>query len=283
MVAEKIADEPFGQLPSPGRIQLAGSRIEGAVAEVRFVADEPELSSASAERLLERLSSSENTLRLDRTAKHELALNLTPGGEVDAAANVTDHGWRVMTPDEQVVFTVLPGQASVQVRGYTRWSESLEPMLAALIDALVEVVRPVIIQRIGLRYINVLEAEAGTGHAHWDGRIHPSFLGPVTHPLLGPRVRACQQRVDLELDSEVGATVSHGPLIDGGAPSRYLVDMDLYQQASRQFDASEVLHVAKRLNRTALALFLQLITVEQITDMRPRSLDAAAHDEEGEG
>jgi uncharacterized protein (TIGR04255 family) len=129
-----------------------------------------------------------------------------------------------------------------------------------------EVIAPVGVARIGLRYIDRFTDREARTPAAWRGRIHDSLLGAVCHPAFGAVVESAQQQVELSLEPSAGAILRHGPFRDpaeGGAVS-YLLDIDVFDSEPRVFDVAAVIARTQVLNRTAFSLFQSSLSAEYL-------------------
>lgn len=197
---------------------------------------------------------------------------LAPVGSPHSDVATTARGWQFVAPDRTCVFTLFPNVGSVQIlAGYDRWSTSLRPHLTALLEIMRDMDNSPLVQRVGLRYLNRL-GPAPDGH-DWLKVVDGSIAGVLTHPVLGGSVRSAHQQFELVLESAVGAVVRHGPLAATDAAGGYLIDLDVFDAASTALDPPTVVHRAQRLNRTAFALFTQMLTKGQYEHMGPEKLD----------
>jgi len=272
-------ERPFGDLPLTRHVLLADNRIEAAVVEVRFLGAGQEFSADVAAAVLAVLSERTAVTRLDTAEQRELSVTFA-GGQAEPSVEVTSRGWRFSSADENQLFTLLPNVAIVQVRGYERWSTSLRPQLEAMLAATEQHAAPTIVQRLGLRYINRLAGTPGEPPEAWARRIAPAFHGPLAEPTIGPLLRGAHQQLELALEPNVGAVIRHG-LVPNPADNEfgYLIDLDVFDTASRVFSWEEVVDRVQRLNRTAFRLFQLMLTDEQIDNMDPIAIDATTRTE----
>jgi uncharacterized protein (TIGR04255 family) len=150
----------------------------------------------------------------------------------------------------------MPDVLILQVGDYTRWSSSMKSPLRILLASLMTLVRPLLVHRIGLRYIDRFEDEACDTVSSWEGKIDDTLLGPVRNRVFGDKVRGAQQQVEIWLDDHHGALLRHGPVYEASKKTfQYLLDTDVFNHSAFEFDTERVLYLAEKLNRTALALF----------------------------
>jgi uncharacterized protein (TIGR04255 family) len=173
---------------------------------------------------------------------------------------------------------------TVQHSSYRRFSESLRPALASMLGGLEKQFTPQAVRRMGLRYVNrLVDPEAKVASA-WQGRIRPAALGILDDPVLADKVQGTQYQTQLDLEDAAGAIVRHGAFADAavhGAYS-YLVDIDVYSQATDHFDVDRILAMFRKLNVTALSLFQWFTTDDWRATMGPRPRDERPAGPKGE-
>ena len=120
-----------------------------------------------------------------------------------------------------------------------------------------------------MRYVNRFVDTSAESATAWEGRINDDLLGVVRHAELGARIMATQQQIELSLGESQGALIRHGLFRDGAARGAfsYLVDLDVFDSHTTAFDVDELQTRATTLNRTAMALFRQLVTDSYLTEM----------------
>lgn len=211
-------------------------------------------------------------IHVESTQRHEFTLAVAEAEAVPQATATT--GWVLSNESRTLTVSLFPDLAFVQTTAYTRYGQSLRPSLQGVLDGLLEVFAPGLVQRVGLRYVNRLTNRNARAAADWEGSIAPAFLGVLADGLLGARVQSTQQQVEVALEAGVGALVRHGAFADhavGGSYS-YLVDLDVFRQVTDVFDPEAVLAVARRLNRTALPLFQHVVHADYRETMGPEPL-----------
>jgi uncharacterized protein (TIGR04255 family) len=170
-------------------------------------------------------------------------------------------GWHLADANDTWTASVMAESLALTTTRYPGWSE-FRQQLASLITAGSEMLTPVFEQRLGLRYVNRLTQPGGQAPADWQGLIADALLSAVLHPALGDLVRTTQQQVDLDLGEGVHCTLRHGVFVDparAGQPS-YLIDIDIFRDQSRPFDAGAILTILDNFNELALGIFQQAIT-----------------------
>lgn len=278
MTVRDEADTPLDGLPPSVRVVLRGSQLELVLVEVRYASARVEITSDEALAFAEALKSSGVSLpQLSPAQQQQVTVNVTPAGP-QSEVTVQTRGWQLAAADNSTVVAFLPEALVVQTTRYEHWSVSLAPVLDAALRAAADVLSPSLVQRLGLRYVNrFVDVEAGTPAA-WLGRIDENLLGVVRHPELGSRVRGTQQQIELSLGGAQGALIRHGLFQDGAARGAfsYLIDLDVFDAHSAAFRAADLSLAATTLNRTAMALFRQLVTEPFLEQLNPETSDIVA-------
>lgn len=260
-----VSDAPLGGLPSADKTLLANAPLEVAICEVRFTAEGGSVPVETAERVRDALSKS---LEVDFTsiqpaAQNTMEINLNAGGA--AWSGEETKGWQIASANGQHSATVFPGSVVWQVADYERWSVSMRRPLELLLGAIATDLFPSLVQRIGLRYVDRFVDPSCRRTQDWEGKIEASLLGPLCNPVFGGLVTGAQQQVEVALDGRHGAVLRHGPIPDPASMSvNYLLDLDVFANASELFKIDEVLDTTEKLNRTALSLFQACVSEDYL-------------------
>jgi uncharacterized protein (TIGR04255 family) len=125
---------------------------------------------------------------------------------------------------------------TLETRSYADFQDFLD-RLREVLDALVNIFRPTIGTRVGLRYVNELRP----GHEDWSRVVRPELLGPLAVPEVGALVVHADQQFQLRDPDGLAVQLAHG-LVPGGSsvqpklgeePAQtpfYLLDMDVFQE-----------------------------------------------------
>jgi len=264
-------DVPLGGLPRLSAMRLEQTHLEAAAAEVRFVGDKPELLESDAIRVWEGLGRA--TLPIfERHTTNMLSLTLTPTGHQQVQENQS--GWLLASADRTESVTLYPTLVAVQTANYERYSTSLGARLETVLKLFVETTGARVINRIGLRFINRLQASDARDPRYWGQRIQPAFAGPLSWDF-NNLVSAAHQQIELRLDDSAAARVISGVLREAGGDPLYsfLVDLDVFREQAFPYEEPLCSNVARQLNRTALSLFSEVVT--------RRYLDELSQDEWG--
>lgn len=269
------ADTPLGGLPPAEPVLHARDSLELAVVEVRYTGASGTFASEDALRLRDTLhAAGVDVPAIEAVANQEVSLEVGPQGP-DATISTTEIGWQLSAPDGRLSAIITTEVIRIQTTQYGRWSESLAVPLTTILQAAHPVLAPQLVQRIGVRFINRFANATARSPRDWIGSIQTPFLGPITHEVLGEKIRGTQQQVDLDLGPAQGAIVRHGAFADPaerGAIS-YLLDIDVYNQTGIQANVDSIVEEATRLDRTALTLFQRVTTPELRAQMRPYQRD----------
>lgn len=264
-------DLPLGDLKQQASsIRLERTHVEAAVAEVRFVSDRTELDQSVAAAVLDALGSEAYPV-FEPTAQFSATVEFTPGGGTVPSQERID-GWLLATSDRATVITLLPSSVVVQTRTYERYSVSLGHPMEKMLAAFTAASGADRIQRLGLRYVNRLTDTAATKPAFWHDHVRTPFAGPLQGEL-GALVTNTHQQVEFSLDDTAGARVQSGVFEDQGASDEllysYLIDLDVFREQTSLFDPERCSNELRQLNRTALALFANVLTDQYLTDLGP--------------
>ena len=273
----EIADQPYGGLPTGERTVFAVANvIEGVIVEFRFVGNEKVDLIETLPEAIE-LFSNFGATKIEPFQQNAISVNLNAEGAANSSVAIMDSGWRITDPELDMIFTLTSGLASIQLRTYASWSETIVPKLYCLLQAVEKLAKPKIVSRVGLRYINRLIGEEGKSCAQWSGRIKNEFLGPISSSSLGPKIRDSQQILGINLEPGIGANLRHGPLVDASSgQGNYIIDIDVFNEISQPIEIESLMLLAQRLNRTAFSIFKLMMTENEISNLNSDSLSLVA-------
>jgi uncharacterized protein (TIGR04255 family) len=264
-----VTGGPLGGLPSADKTLLATAPVELATCEVRFTSAQSSVSVETVERIRDDLA---KTLDIDLpniqpATQGMMQVNFQAGGASWSGDQAK--GWQVSTAEGQHSATVLPGSVIWQVGTYKRWSLSMRAPLEVLLGAIAADLSPSLVHRIGVRYVNRFADPSCKALSDWTGKIDPTLLGPLGNSVFGKKVTGEQQQVEIALDGRHGAVLRHGPVPDQASKTvNYLLDLDVFANASTSFRETEVLGTAERLNRSALSLFQACVSVDYLKSLQ---------------
>lgn len=256
-------------LAEPDRTRLARSPLQLVVCQLRFedipsVAD-PRVGLAIHEMLGSRTGAYP---LLEQLKGEQLEVQIGVGGPITTQQSPLS-GWRLFSEDRRWIVSLLPGSVALETTAYTTWEE-FGPRLAAVFAAAAEELKPVLEQRLGLRYVDVLTEPEVSSPIGWRGWIVDELLGPVLHDRLGPFVRSTQQQLEIDAGDGIRCALRHGALPDRarGDHTNYLLDWDIYRDHAQPFGLSDINAAASSFNLLALKLFQQAITPDMLNYLK---------------
>ncbi|MGN6218881.1 MAG: TIGR04255 family protein [Microbacterium sp.] len=258
-----------GGLPPADRSLLVKAPLELAVVEVRFVAateDVPASFASAAQSVLNKATGLDFT-SIEAATQGAVQVNFGASGPTWQGSQT--RGWQIATKGGAQSVTLLPGSVIVQTSDYERWGTSLKTPLDALLDVLSKHLKPTLLQRVGLRYVDRFQQRDCASPSDWRDRIAPSLIGPALNPVFGHLVTGAQQHIDISLDRHHAAVLRHGPTTNEASRAvDYVIDLDVFNHVAGAFDANEIVASAERLNRTALSLFQACVTSDYLQELQ---------------
>lgn len=194
--------------------------------------------------------------------------------------------WRFS--DSQNTWTVVLASSfvSLETRAYGDFQDFLR-RLNDVILALTKIVKPKVLTRVGLRYINEIRINPQpTTAIEWEPYIQKDLLGSLTVPAIGQKAILTQQQVILRYANNQGVNIIHGLLTDGTtvkplpgevAPSGpfYLLDLDVYREfptvRQQPLIAQKLVEYIREYNQVIYRLFRWSVTDNYIATLRERS------------
>jgi uncharacterized protein (TIGR04255 family) len=262
-------DTPLGGITGISRLRLERTQMEVAVAEVRFLptSESESLAEDVAITVWKGLGQTRFPV-FERHSMNNLSLMVTPNG-ADSSMRA-QHGWVLATADRRSSITLLPAMVVVQTSNYERFSTSLGQPLRDALRLFAEGTGASLIQRIGLRYVNRLQDPLASSPLFWNDHVRPAFAGPLLSTL-APLVEGLHQQVQLRLAPTAAARVQSGVFREQGAEERYsfLVDLDVFREEALPFDGALCANLTRQLNRTAFALFCQMLSDQYLAELGP--------------
>ncbi|RIT54866.1 TIGR04255 family protein [Mycobacteroides abscessus] len=249
-------DLPLGALPPAGFTMLAKAPVEVAVAEVRFSADisdvAPEVATTVRDAFVKATRCDLPTIQEARQRQ----LQMEFGSQWAPRLNQESRGWQLVSANGDTRVTLMPDTVILQTGDYVRWSSSVKSPLSVLLSSIESTLRPTLVHRVGLRYVDRFRENECTSVVSWRGKIDVSLLGPIMNATFGDKIRGAQQQIEIFLDEHHSALLRHGPVYEASDKTvQYLLDTDVFNHSTFGFDVNEVIRSAERLNRTALSLF----------------------------
>lgn len=245
-------------LPEPSTEKLERSPLSLVVCQVRhehtLAASDPKRAVAIHEVIKADYPS------LDEQSSQEMNISAGALG-VQTLPGQVSRGWRMRSQDQALTAVVMPEFFSLETTRYGDWKE-FRGRLETLTTAVAQSIGPSLEQRIGLRFIDRITHPDVTGAKDWERWIHPSFLGPIAHEVLGRSVDTTQQIVQLDAEDGRSVILRHGCSRDPGPAGEwvYMLDNDCFIQRGQSFDVDRIMSEVDQLHRLALQIFQAAIT-----------------------
>jgi uncharacterized protein (TIGR04255 family) len=196
--------------------------------------------------------------RFDQLRAQSLQLELA-GPSNPPVITQSGAGWQLRSADGTWIVALASGHVSLESTDYPGWEE-FSSRLSTVVEALTQISRPALDQRIGLRYVDrITETDARTA-AEWSAYLQPHVLGFAAHPQLGTHVANARQQLLLDLGEGYGAVINHGFLPRDDGNLDYLLDYDVYREGGRAFDLETLRETLDVLHSDAVKLFHASIT-----------------------
>jgi len=267
-----LEDVPFGGLPLRSeRTVFDRNFIDLVALEVRWARPLAAVEQGAAIQIRDAIENTLGSVTLpvvERVEQRALTVELADG---QASQQSVDVGHVLRTQDQMIAISVLPQSVGIQLNTYLRWSESMKPLIAAVLSGVTGTLDPGVVSRAGLRYVNRIHDTDCSDPKDWaDGRISPALVAPYKDDWgLQQWVHVAREQIDFVLDDSSGARLQHGAL----TPTDYLIDIDIYNQRSQKLDVPEMVSLFTRMNRTAAALFQQSVPIEYMESRQPKGAD----------
>lgn len=261
-------DGPLGGLPPADRRLLRYAPLEVAIIEVKFTSPAKEIAADVAAHIRDALNTATEVdyTSIQPATTGTVQVNFEIQGSSWAEQN---HGWQISSSDGSRSVTLFPDSLIVQTTEYSHWSVSIRTPLSVLLQELASTIKPSLIHRIGLRYVDRFVDPDCKTVSDWGGKIEASLLGPVGNSIFGTMVQGAQQQIELAVDNRHGAILRHGPAQDASTKSiNYLLDLDVFAHATTPFGVDDVLGTANNLNRTSLSLFQACVSSDYFTTLQ---------------
>lgn len=250
-------------LPVPDKTPLRRSPLQLVVCQVRFEETVTVNDPRAILALHKALGGPKGKYPKSESIQFQLTqVQVGPGGPEGAQTLPPQNGRRFKSKDDLWTVTLVPSHVTLETTAYTSWEGDFQDRLSDLIDAVETHIGPTIEERIGLRYINQLTEPAADSPADWRDYVSAEMLGVILHPSIGPAITNTLSQVTMDFGEGLGCLLRHGALPDPSRPGKmnYVLDLDVFRQQPRDFDAKEVKSCADQLNDLVLRVFQQSIT-----------------------
>jgi uncharacterized protein (TIGR04255 family) len=253
----------FEDLPPPSHAQLERAPLQFVVCQLRHEpldAEDPSPWFAVHAAITERYPV------IEAHAVQDLTVNVTPDG-VQTSGDAL-RGYRLRSTDGVWTVALLPNFFALECSGYTGWTEFSE-RLTELVHVIATEVNPKIEQRLGLRFVDQLDAQGVSSAADWTQRVNSDVAGILNHPQLGSLVTFSQSIVQLR-EADFSVTLRHGVQPEGGSRG-YLIDTDCAREGGRRFEGETVMKDVERLHTSALQIFQACLKPEYLKSLEVKA------------
>jgi uncharacterized protein (TIGR04255 family) len=233
---------------------------------VRFADPAERVSASRVRELLEALRNDEHGYaRVDAVRVQTVTIDVS----ALAQAN-TEHAtaWRLTSEDGRWVATIASDSYTLETTNYHTWERDFRARLDALSRAVDTTVKPSIVTRVGLRYVDSLRLSPVP--ESYRKMISEALLGPLVHPMFGAGVTATQQQFSFALDDSLRVTIRHGLFRDTSREesATYLLDTDIYREDLMRLDSAGLLKLVDGMHEDHLRVFRACLTEEGLDSLR---------------
>jgi len=201
--------------------------------------------------------------------KGQVTLQIGLLGATSSSDATSSSGWRFANHDQTWSVALFPDSVILESRAYAGWTESFKPRLEAAVTSVIEVFRPDIETRLGLRYINALSDEQAASATFWRSKVQGAFLGPLGHENVGDGFKGSALRANFAFDHvEANVSLAFQPDAVYQGNTAVVFDIDVFRHTPQEMNISKVLSGADILNTVALRIFQDIITPEYLEELR---------------
>jgi uncharacterized protein (TIGR04255 family) len=185
------------------------------------------------------------------------------------SAGIQMNGWRLKSKDSAWTITALPDSASLETTDYGEWSGDFDVRFRALLDAIVQYVKPSTESRIGLRYVNKIPAEQRREPREWATVLAPEIVPILANDFWSSGLRNAQSQYEFELENGAGCLMRHGFSYDQSSQlDGYMLDFDIFRQGTQRFNVEKIAEVLDYFHKAALAVFQKSLTPDYLSKLR---------------
>ncbi len=253
---------PTAPMPAPHTETLKNPPLELVVCQIRHEPLGPSLDPKKVLALQATFGNGFSKLEPQMSAE----INFGPMGIVPP--NVTQTaGWKLSTPAGGWSVVLTPDSFAIESSKYTTWSE-FRTLLSDLIDAVLTVFDPKIVQRVGVRYVDRMWRAGSQKPSDWNGLLSGAILGFAGIEETREAVLALQTHCEFSLGDY--RAVMRSSLAPDTTPSKFsmVLDTDCFDERSQSFEADAVRSTIDDLHTLCLQLFQQVVTEQYLEEMR---------------
>jgi uncharacterized protein (TIGR04255 family) len=262
---DMAADDPFAG-PAPAEVLLRSAPLDRVIAQVRFQAILALNTADGVAGFQEKIRSTYPAFRRELVPD----ITISPSGEPHATPQ---NVWRFSDARENWVVGVGIGFVALETRAYQSRSHFLE-RLNFVFHTAQETLEPILVDRIGLRYVNRL-----TGRSFERRRelLRSEMLG-IAVGSMAERIQLNLTEINLKLPGQAGdrMLLRYGLLPlrttydPGNVPPldvlSWVLDFDTYRESRAEFNATEMSDVGASLSDKAYRMFRWVVRDEFLTE-----------------
>jgi uncharacterized protein (TIGR04255 family) len=176
--------------------------------------------------------------------------------------------FRFRTHEENWTVTVGPESLALETTRYDDFADFIKRW-ASIMEATVEALKLQHQERVGLRYVNQLDASEGASRDDLARLVRPELLGIVGSHDTTERLTKSWQELRFQLD-DGACTMQHGyaQRADTGQWT-YTLDFDSYDEAGKPIDLESQARVLERFNHRTYELFSWVVDDELFASFEP--------------
>lgn len=174
-------------------------------------------------------------------------------------------GYQVASQDGRWSVALTSTWVTLETPAFTNFADDFGPNLTSVLTAATKSIKPVTINRAGLRFINVLTRPEGD---NWSGWIREALIALSQDDLLTEGLIGHAQQLLFETAPQIKSTVRCGPTTDGTDEPKFMLDIDTYSEPDAVWRVDAIADVFDSLNEAGVSLFQTLITQKMLTHLQ---------------
>ena len=261
--------------PAENRVIYDSNPLINVICQVRFptiLRVDTEIPSAFQQKLLPDY--------INVVEKQEVALDVQMVGspdivrdEIKQLTTSATKNYEFTTEDNKWKINLTRNFLSLSTNNYRRW-EDFRAKFAAALDAFVEVYKPIVFTRIGLRYVDlIMRSKLNLNNTDWVELIGQQLLGVLTSEDVKKSVKGYQYTFILELGKDEGVVRVSTSTVKSAQSGEncFLIDSDYSDLKKKKTE--EIIPKLDYFHSEAFGLFRWCITEKLHTSMSPKSVE----------
>jgi uncharacterized protein (TIGR04255 family) len=253
-------------LPVPDGQILPGASLALVVCQLRFEEHEQELQSAIGRQFLQELAADYPIPA--RVRSQEVTIDMNQARE--GVARAQRHGWRAATVDNKWAVTLLPNAVSVETTAFTSFADFSRRLSRAL-EVTTALVQPVLTERLGLRFVNLLPTPRSTSKPAALPTGTSLFIEPMRGPAATPELAAGVINFEGRCLFDAGDGLRVNLRWGLGSGDQTPIDIDVFRESQSVFGLESALVDATRCNVIASSLFQSILSKSALSRLRAGS------------